>query len=314
MRVGRIIAIGTGVATAGLAILALLVLPRLLASANSPALAHTPSDKGLAFEDVELHPSDQAITIRGWWMPADRAVACVLFVHGGNANREDFYFGALDFYRALHDRSIGVLAIDLRNHGASDRSASGRLTFGKEEHLDARAALGWIRSRCVDLPVFGSADSMGGATLLHLASAGDRFDGLILVDPILANEDAIIGAIAATVGLPRALVVPTAWSALNLVNAETLPPDPMEVASRLAVPILVIQDETDPVTQAPFARAFAARNPNVELHVIGLASDDAVRVGAGGWGAHVSAFRRQPGRVLQILDRFLASHMRSAQP
>jgi alpha-beta hydrolase superfamily lysophospholipase len=99
-------------------------------------------------------------------------VAAVLFVHGGNANREDSYFGALDYYKSLHDRNISVLAIDLRNHGASDKSASGHLTFGREEQLDAKAGLDWIHAEHPELRIFGSADSMGGATLLHLAAAG----------------------------------------------------------------------------------------------------------------------------------------------
>lgn len=291
----------------GIAAVALVIVPLRLGSADSPAIARTPADRGLDFRDVELHPSDQAITIRGWWMPADQPRAALLFVHGGNANREDFYFGALDYYRALHDRRISVLAIDLRNHGASDRSASGRLTFGKEEQFDARAGLDWLRRECPELPILGSADSMGGATLLHLAAAGGRFDRLILVDPVLDNEDAITGAVAATLGVSRTLALPTAWSALHLVNAEPLPSNAMDVAADLAVPILLVQDETDPVTRAAFAREFAARNRHVQLFVIGLAADDAVHVGTSGWGSHVSAFRRQPAQVTAIIDRFLAS-------
>jgi pimeloyl-ACP methyl ester carboxylesterase len=307
LRARRTISIVGISVVACVAFVALVVLPWLLASADSPAIERTPADRGLAFRDVELHPSDQPITIRGWWIPASQPVAAVLFVHGGNANREDSYFGALDYYKSLHDRNISVLAIDLRNHGASDKSASGHLTFGKEEQLDAKAGLDWIRAEHPELRIFGSADSMGGATLLHLAAAGGRFDGLILIDPVLDNEHAITGAIAATLGLPRALIIPTAWSALHVVNTETLPANPMDAASDLALPILLIQDETDPVTQVQFARELARRNKHVELHVIGLADDDAVPLSTGGWGAHVSAFRRQPKRVMEIVDRFLAS-------
>jgi len=307
LKIIRVASIVGGIALVGLIFVALVVLPLLLASANSPALMHTPADKGLAFRDIELHPGDQPITIRAWWMPAAGPVAATLFVHGGNANREDFYLGALDYYRALHERNISVLAIDLRNHGASDRSASGHLTFGKEEQFDARAALDWLRATCPGLPIVGSGNSMGGATLLHLAAAGGRLDGLVLVDPVLDNESAITGAIAATLGVPRALAIPTAWSAIHLVSTQTLPANPIDAAASLSVPVLLIQDETDPVARAQFARAFAQRNSHVELHVIGLADDDAVQVSAGGWGAHVSAFRRQPKKVMTIVDRFLAS-------
>ena len=232
----------------------------------------------------------------------------MLFVHGGNANREDFYFDALDFYRSLHERNINVLTIDMRNHGASDKSASGHLTFGREEQYDARAALAWLRAKSQGLRIFGAANSMGGATLLHLAVGGGQFDGLVLVDPALNYEDAITGGVAAMLGVPRPLAVPTAWSALHLVRLETLPADPIDAAKGVSVPILLIQDETDPITRVQFARTFAERNGNVELHVIGLADDDAVRLSASGWGTHVSAFRRQPKRVMEIVDRFLAAH------
>jgi hypothetical protein len=99
------------------------------------------------------------------------------------------------------------------------------------------------------------------------------------------------------------MAVPTAWSALHLIRA---PADPVDAARNLNVPILLVQDETDPVTRVEFARVLAQRNRNVELHVIGLEAGDAVRLSPGGWGTHASAFRRQPARVLELVDRFVA--------
>ena len=308
MKVGKVLAIGGGVAIAIVAVVALVVVPLMLLPADSPAIAHTPADKELAFENVEVHPSDQPITIRAWWIPADAPIASVLCVHGGNGNRENAEFGALDYYRALHERHINVFTIDLRNHGESDKSASGRLTFGREEQFDARAALEWLRAKTPGMRVFGSADSMGGATLLQLAAAGGQFDGLVLIDPVLNNEDAIVGASAAILALPRALTVASAWSVTHLVRIETFPKDPIDAAKDVRMPILQIQDETDPVARIEYARAFAKRNAHVELHVIGLAADDAVHVGASGWGTHVTAFLRQPKRVLELIDQFVAAH------
>jgi len=258
---------------------------------------------GVTFDDVELHPSDQPILIRAWWIPAHEPVASVLCVHGANGNREEVDFGAFEYYRALHDRRINVLTIDLRNHGASGKSANGRLTFGGEEQYDARAGLDWLRRKSPGIPILGSGDSMGGATLLHLAVAGGQFDGLVLIDPELDNEDSITGAVAAMLGIPRWVAIPTAWGAVHLLQ---MPSDPVVVARNLRVPILLVQDETDPVTRVEFALTFSQRNRNVQLRVVGLRADDAVRVDSGGWGTHASAFRRQPARVLELVDQFLA--------
>lgn len=308
MKTRRIIAIAGGAVAAIIALVVLVILPIALAPVRSPPIARTPADVGLAFEDVEFRPSDQPITIRAWWIPADQPVASVLFVHSANANREDIYFGALDYYRALHERRIDVLTIDLRNHGASDKSASGHLTFGRDEQHEARAALEWLRAKRPGLRIFGSAASMGGATLLHLAVAGGRFEGLVLFDPALNYEDTITGGVAAAVGVPRALAIPTAWSLLHFVRLETLPADPLDAAQDLNLPILLFQDESDPVARVPFARTFAERNEHVELHVIGNWDDDAVRLSPGAWGTHLSAFRRQPKRVMEAIDRFVALH------
>ncbi len=54
--------------------------------------------------------------------------------------------------------------------------------------------------------------------------------------------------------------------------------DPVDAARNLNVPILLVQDETDPVTRLEFAGTLAQRNRNVELHVIGLEANDAARM------------------------------------
>jgi hypothetical protein len=90
----------------------------------------------------------------------------------------------------------------------------------------------------------------------HVASPGSRgrsVRGLILIDPVLDNEHAITGAIAATLGLPRALIIPTAWSALHVVNTETLPANPKDAASNLA--LRCMSSDWQMTTPCPRARA-----------------------------------------------------------
>src|SRR5258706_3465607 len=70
----------------GVALLWLAAGPLMFSNWHTP-LAHKPSDYGLAFEAVEFHPPDQAITLRAWWLPSSAAKAVIVMVHGGGDNK-----------------------------------------------------------------------------------------------------------------------------------------------------------------------------------------------------------------------------------
>lgn len=283
----------------------LVFVPWRMGYADSYAISAGPESVGLQFEEIALSPSDQKLTLRAWFMPAESPRALLLYVHGGNTNKQDRFFGGLDYARALHQRGVAILALDLRNHGASDPSRSRKLTFGLEEQHDARAGLEWLRARHPDVPIYAHGNSMGGATLLHMAAGGAKLDGLVLVDPVLHNGDVALGGLSATLNAPRWLVAPSAWVSTHVFNRATLPTDPSSAAADLDLPILLIQDAKDPITRPTHARAFAARNPRVRLVEIDLSPSDGERPGSGAWGSHVSAFRRQPALLLGEVGGFM---------
>lgn len=284
----------------------LIVLPWMMSFAVTVPNNGTPKDQGLAYETVRLAPTDYAIDISAWWIPAPAPKATILFVHGGNGNKTDPNFGSLPFYKALHDKGFNVLTLDLRNHGASGRSSSGRLTFGREEKFDAIAGVEWVRKRQPNLPLFAVGISMGGATLIHMTAGDTKVDGLILIDPVLDNRDVIVRSLSAILGWPKSLVAPTAWVADTVFIDSHGLADPADIAATLRTPMLIVADDYDPVARVEHARSVANTNPMVRLIEIPKSASDGATTEQGRWAGHVTAFLRQPHRVISAIDDFVS--------
>lgn len=286
----------------GCTYVALFAVPGEIVRPQRTALATTPAEVGVAFEDFVISPQDSPLTLAGWWMPADNARATLVFIHGAGSNRGSTYFGTLPFYRAMVDQGISVVAIDLRNQGESGSDNQG-LQFGRTEKHDAAAAIAWARNKTPDLPLFAMGISMGGATLIQAAHDGAPLDGLILLDSLLDTRDTVMQGAAAETGLPPALFSVSAWAATQFYGLPGGEEQALERAATLDLPILAIQDPDDPVTRAHFSQELAARNPNVTLWMA-PAIDPAHPELAwkGNWGTHVAAFQFYPREtVAQIL-------------
>jgi pimeloyl-ACP methyl ester carboxylesterase len=84
----------------------------------------------------------------------------------------------------LHGAGYSLLALDLRNHGASPDAANGYVTYGAGEADDVAAAVAFVRLNAASLGVdpdrivlYGG--SMGGATVLNAAAR--RLPGVVAV-------------------------------------------------------------------------------------------------------------------------------------
>ncbi|MCE7999220.1 MAG: alpha/beta fold hydrolase [Rhodobiaceae bacterium] len=290
------------------AVLFLGVLPSQLVQAQSSPFTAGPADVGLDYDEVSIPVTPEGLSLSAWWMPAENAQSVVLYVHGANGNKEEFHTGGLIYYAELVKRGHHVMAIDLRNHGASDRSEDGRLTFGAQEHRDVLAALDMIAQLAPGIPVIGSGVSMGGATLIEATARDDRMKALILIDPLLDPQSAMLGGMHAILGLPKPLLGPTLWSATNLFGLGGDGPRPLETGKALSLPILLIQDPGDPVTQMSYSQELADGNTNITYHVLpSPPADHPVLTNAGGWGSHGKAVLLEQQEVMDQIDQFLAS-------
>ncbi len=283
-------------------------LPSQLVLANSDPLTSDPSSVGLEFDDVSIPVAQDNLSLSAWWMPAENAHSVMLYVHGANGNKQDIYIGALDLYAAFVSRGYHVMAIDLRNHGGSEKSESGKLAFGSEEYRDVHAALTLIEQLAPDLPIIGAGVSMGGATLIEASVRDPRLQALVLVDPLLDPESASLGGIHAMLGLPKPLLGPTLWSATTFFGLGGESTDLLKTAKALSVPVLIVQDPDDPVTLARYSQELADAMPNIIYHLMPTPpANHPVLADAGGWGSHGAAFRLDPNHVMKQIDSFLAA-------
>jgi pimeloyl-ACP methyl ester carboxylesterase len=281
---------------------ALVAVPQEATQAKHTPVTGSPADVGLAFEPFVISPADSALQIAGWWMPAHNARATLVFIHGAGSSRTSSFFGSLQFYRAMVDQGISLVAIDLRNHGESDSDGQG-LQFGRTEKYDAEAAIAWAHQKTPDLPVFAMGISMGGATVIEAAHDGANLDGLILLDSLLNTRDTFKQGSAAETGLPADLFALSAWASTRFYGLPGGHEQALDLAASLDLPILAIQDPDDPVTRVRYSRKLAERNPRVRLWIapaIDPQHPDLAWKQA--WGTHVSAFLFYPKEtVAQIL-------------
>jgi dipeptidyl aminopeptidase/acylaminoacyl peptidase len=101
------------------------------------AVAMTPSQYGLKFDDVTLVTKDN-VRINTWYIPADKPVATFLFCHGNAGNNVDRLVSIEQFHRM----NINVFIFDYRGYGKSEGSPSEQGTY-----KDAIAAYSYLTSR-----------------------------------------------------------------------------------------------------------------------------------------------------------------------
>lgn len=131
-----------------------------------------PSDFGLAFDTFTVLTFD-ALTLRGYYIPAEKPIATVVLLHGIGGCKEHFY----SLSRQLN--AIGCNAV-LFDHRAQGQSEGMFCTFGEKEKFDVSAVVDLVKARYNDsiIGIYGS--SLGGAIgLQSLAIRSDLSFGII---------------------------------------------------------------------------------------------------------------------------------------
>ena len=285
--------------------ISLVALPQSALRPEYLPLTTSPEDVGLSFESFTVKPVDRDITLAGWWIPAANARATLVFVHGGGSHRNSRFFKSLEFYRAMVDQGVSVVAIELRNHGDSGKDERG-MQMGATEKYDVLAAVDWAFQRTPELPIFLMGISMGGASAIQAIYAGADVRGLILLDSVLDTRDTMVTAGAASTGLPGALFLPSAWSAERFFGLPSGNETALARAIELDTPILVMVDPADPVTRAVHSETLARRNPNASLwRAPDIAPDHEEIAWRDYWGTHVAAFAVYPEQTIARVMHFI---------
>ena len=285
-------------------LVSLTIAPAFFVAVNSYAVDQDPGSRGLDFDDIEIE--GDGVTLAGWWIPAEKPIAELIFVHGAGSNRISAYVGSLDFYATLNGLGISVIAMDLRNHGNSPITDA-RLHMGATEWADVFAAAQWLdTTQPTALPRFALGASMGGSTVIRALHQGLQVTGTILLDPQLGILDSLMHGAQVVTGLPAPLFVLAAQAAIWQYDLPTGSHSPLTHAAALQQPILLLQDWDDPVTRSHYAEALADQNPQVQLKKVPhIAPSDPCIRGRGNWGSHAASHPCHPTWTRQQIATFI---------
>ena len=239
-------------------------------------LAATPSEAGLAYEDVSFTTED-GISLHGWFVPG-RGDVTWLWFHG-NAGNISNRLGNLEL---LHDRlGVNVFLFDYRGYGQSQGTPS-----EKGLYLDAEAALAYLNSRADvrsdRIVYFGR--SLGGAVAVDLAGHQPAY-GLILESPFPSVSFVARGAYPF---LPAGFV-------RRILRARY---DALSKIAGVTVPVLVLHGDKDDIVPLDGGRLLfeAAREPK-QFHVIpGAGHNDTYIVGGEPYFALLASFLERLAR------------------
>jgi uncharacterized protein len=113
------------------------------------------------FDAVTLHTADNE-TLAGWYLPPSNG-AVIILIHGAGGSRE----GLRPYAQMLARHGYGVLALDLRGHGASSGKTN---RFGWSSTLDVGAAVHYLQDLQEVKHIGGLGLSMGAEVLLGAVS------------------------------------------------------------------------------------------------------------------------------------------------
>jgi dienelactone hydrolase len=160
--------LATGVAVGVVTALVVFVTSPAVAATNVPRpdIDATPTDVGLAYQDVRLR-TDDGVTLAGWYVPSANRAGIVL-LHGAGSTRSD----VLAHAAVLNGAGFGVLMVDARGHGDSGGRA---MDFGWHGDRDIAAATAYLAARPdVDARRIGAVGmSMGGEEALGATATND---------------------------------------------------------------------------------------------------------------------------------------------
>ncbi len=225
-------------------ITASLILSVPLTKRHAQKEARTPAEVGLDYRAV-FFPSEDGVTLGGWWIPSENSPRTVIFLHG--------FAGSMDpdvkYARVFHDHGFNVLMFDFRAHGRS----SGNLTsLGAVEVKDVLGAYDFAR-QCNSWMIGLFGFSMGGRAALLTA---EKYKGFAAV----VSDGGPMRLITAVSADLRRRKVPN-WAAPILagmilfgaslrLGCNLFYNDPLTLARKMPpTPALLIHGDLDPYTK-----------------------------------------------------------------
>ena len=234
-----------------------LVVAETLTKPYRRALASSPADFDLAYEDVTFPSTGDAIPLRGWFVPAAGSDRVVLIVHGRNSNRTGDNGQHVPNAAALVARGYNALLFDLRGHG---ESGGVRYTLGTAEQRDVLGAVAYLEDRGFARERMGFwSHSMGAATVLLAAAVSPDVRTIVADSSFARLEDLLDRELPRASGLPGFFNPPILFFARTVFGADARVLNPVEVVAGLPPDSLfIIHGEADGLIPVDHARRIAA--------------------------------------------------------
>ena len=153
-----------------LAFLLYFVLPAALGVAAVIPAQSPSGDAPEGFEPITLQTSD-GISLAGWYSAPQNSNAVIL-LHGAGGSRE----AVRPYAEMLKRNGYGVLAVDLRGHGASGGPTN---RLGWQGTHDVGAAVAFLESRPEVKRIAGLGLSLGGEVLLGAAAEFPAVEAIV---------------------------------------------------------------------------------------------------------------------------------------
>lgn len=210
------------------------------------AVIATPTDAGLAFEEIWLESTD-GNRFLCWYIPREGARKFVVCFHGNADNIST----NLDLYQTLHDLGVGVIAFEYRGYSGTPGSVSERAL-----DLDLATLGAHLRQRfgADSVKYIGMGRSLGGAVAVRL-STHLPLSGLILESTFNSMTD---------IARKKFPYLP-----VSLILTEKF--DSEVILREADIPVLVIHSPNDEVVPFELAEKLfaAARGPKKFLRIEG---------------------------------------------
>ncbi|MBN2190323.1 MAG: alpha/beta hydrolase [Candidatus Aureabacteria bacterium] len=130
-------------------------------------ISELPGDFGIKYEDITFYSIDDK-KLNGWFIPADKPAATIIYCHGNAGNISH----RIDIAQLLHSLGFNVFLFDYRGYGKS-KGIPGE----KGLYLDAEAAYDYLSMRDdIDkdrIVLYG--ESLGGGVVYNLALKREVF-------------------------------------------------------------------------------------------------------------------------------------------
>lgn len=246
----------------------------------------TPSDYGLAFEEVRI-PTVRGRYLFAWLLPAPSSNRTVVAMHGWGGNAELM----LPIAAPLQRGGINVLLCDARNHGGSDADTFSSLPRFAE---DLGKAIDWLKQhhpqRASRIAVLGH--SVGAGAAMFEASRNADISAVISIagfaHPAEVNERYL-----RSLHLPRPLVRLVSRYVEWLIGYRFDTIAPLNTVRHIACPILLVHGKDDRVVPVDDARRIVANGQDCAVELLeidGAGHDSAEKI------------ERHAGALLRFLD------------